>query len=154
MSPVADNEFASGFTKTRKVSPNTHSQPQSPAVSTSTTHSSRPANANRSSMRPLEPSNVKADRRVSGLNFNNHDKTDKVDKRDERETSTARKVMDFFKRRSMRIWSWRSCDQFNSDFYRMVHYYVMLTIFLSFSIHFNLFSVRFFCTSGIQSIVN
>ena len=103
MSPVADNEFASGFTKTRKVSPNTHSQPQSPAVSTSTTHSSRLANANRSSMRPLEPSNVKADRRVSGLNFNNHDKTDKVDKRDERETSTARKVMDFFKRRSMRI---------------------------------------------------
>lgn len=47
--------------------------------------------------KPLEPSNVKSERRVSSINV--HDKTEKLD----RDTSTARKVMDFFKRRSMRI---------------------------------------------------
>ncbi|KAG0683354.1 hypothetical protein C6P40_003764 [Pichia californica] len=48
--------------------------------------------------KPLEPSNVKSERRVSNI-YTHSDKTDKVEK----ETSTARKVMDFFKRRSMRI---------------------------------------------------
>lgn len=47
--------------------------------------------------KPLEPSNVKSDRRVSSVYVQ-----DKAE-RNEKETSTARKVMDFFKRRSMRI---------------------------------------------------
>lgn len=64
------------------------------------THSGSYANSyskNKSQRKPLEPSNVKSDRRVSGIYVQ-----DKAE-RNERETSTARKVMDFFKRRSMRI---------------------------------------------------
>ena len=78
----------------------------SPAQKQKRTYSTNLNNSNTSTQhskqkpvrKPLEPSNVKSERRISSIHTQ-ADKSDKVEK----ETSTARKVMDFFKRRSMRI---------------------------------------------------
>ena len=53
----------------------------------------KPKSSRRNNLQPLEPSN-KNERKVSGVN---------IQDKERETTSTARKVMDFFKRRSMRI---------------------------------------------------
>lgn len=71
------------------------------ASSTATAHANSNSNAKsaKTNNKYTEASTNKSERRVSSVNVHDSKKADRV----ERETSTARKVMDFFKRRSMRI---------------------------------------------------
>lgn len=97
-SPLPDTQNESSSTIVVNASTNTTAPKQRKVSSNNANQSSNNIYPKPKTVRkPLEPSNVKTERRVSGIY--GHDKPDKV----ERETSTARKVMDFFKRRSMRI---------------------------------------------------
>lgn len=91
-SPIANPTLQYESQKQRIVTPNSiHS------TSSSKSRPRKQAKASESSS-----TTTKSERRVSSINVHSHDNKNNNDKT-EKETSTARKVMDFFKRRSMRI---------------------------------------------------
>lgn len=100
VSTPSTSEIQSNLPSQRSVSTTQTKQRKVSTNSNSSTNSNR----TKSTIKPLEPSNIKSERRVSSINvYDKNAGNDKNDDRTAKETSTARKVMDFFKRRSMRI---------------------------------------------------